>query len=166
MGTEVRNLNHGQLIIKDGGGSAEQSVTVPIEVGNLSWTVVKENHEIHDRNTLLPFAEGRQKPMPVSFTIAYEAWLGDDSADETTPVDALLQKGEAVDWESVESSGPYAVDLEFRITSPGSSKSEKVILPKFHVDEIKVTEDEDFTKIEVSGMCRAVEPTVTRVSSF
>lgn len=158
----VRNLTHGQLVIKDGGGSSVKSLTIPIEVGNLKWSEPSEAHPIHDRKTLVAFAEGRDQPMEVSFTIAYEAYTGDTA--ETTPVDALTKTGVVGStWVSTESSGPYAVDLEFTLSSPDTSKTEVIILPNFHKENLEISEDEDFTKIAVTGKCRASRPTVTRV---
>lgn len=158
----VRNLNHGKLLIK--GAGSGQSHTIPIEVGNLKWTEAQETHRIHARQTQKEYAVGRDQPCEVSFTIAYEAYRGDGT--EVTPVDALTKSGGAASWTSQEASGPYAVELEFQITSPDTTKHEKVVFPDFHHKSIEVSEDEDFNKIVVTGESKATRPTVTRVTSF
>ena len=163
----TRNLNHGVLIFRDGGGSAMKTLVIPVEVGNLKWTQTTDSKRINHRKDLLPFAEGRDVPMEVSFTIGFVNYMADPSDSSTeSPMDVLDHTANAADWQSVEDWGVFAIDLEFRIRSPNPDidKHEILVFENFHKTKADIEEDEDFDKIAVSGMCRATRPTSTRLT--
>jgi hypothetical protein len=169
MGT--KNLTDGKLVIFDGGASgAQQSLEVPIELGNLRWTEPNPTLEVHARGALVEHNPGREQPCEVSFSFAYQTYTQDTSSGSTetspTPVDALKGEGGASSWVSTRPR-PYSVDLEFRVTSYETGiKHELVLFPDFHRTGIEVNEEEDVTKVNVTGKILGTAPTVTRVASF
>ena len=157
----IKNLNHGSLRIV-GAGSGE-SLTIPIEVGDLRWVELTENHVVNARQALSEIAEGRVQAMEVSFTMAWTNYFGDDSTSEVTPPDALTQSGGASGWTTQATNGRYATELQFYVLDPvTATKDEKFVFPKFHLSRLEPGEDEDFNKIAVTGICLAARPTVTR----
>lgn len=159
----VRNLTHGSLKIV-GGGSGEELI-IPIEEGNVRFTVRREARVIMNRGVIEEFSEGDEEPMSVSFGIKFEEWLGKTTTGAPpSPADALRQRGNASAWSSVQECGPYLVDLEFTMTKPCTTtdQSETLTLPNFHADEVSFEEGQDFNMLNVSGKCKALEPTAVR----
>ena len=163
----VRNLTHGQLTIK--GGTSGQSLVVPIEEGNLRFSVRRPVKVIMNRGVIDSFAEGNEEPMSVSFNFKFEEWRGRTlTAYATIPSvpDALRQKGNASAWTSSLECGPYCVDLQFDLDNPctanGIDQTERLVFPDFHADEVSFEEADDADRVSVSGMCLALEPTSTR----
>lgn len=160
----IRNLKNGSLKIK-GGGSGE-SLTIPIEEGNVSFTVRDEAGVVTNRGTLAGFSTPLEEPMEVSFGIKFEEWQGKSaSGANPSPVDALKKWGNAAAWTSTTSCGPFTVDLEFTISKPcsaGSEEDEVLTFPDFHADELTFEEGEEYNMISVRGRCLAVKPTSVR----
>jgi len=159
----VRNLKNGSLKIKDGGTN---ELTIPIEEGNVSFTVRDEASVVTNRGTLASFGTPLEEPMEVSFGIKFEEWQGKSlTGADPSPVDALKKWGNASAWESTTTCGPYTVDLEFTIEEPCTSatdQQEVLTFPDFHADELAFEEGEEFNLITVRGRCLAVKPTSVR----
>lgn len=159
----IRNLKNGSLKIKDG-GSLE--LVVPIEEGNVSFTVRDEAAVVTNRGTLASFSTPMEEPMEVSFGIKFEEWQGKGlTGADPSPVDALKQWGNASAWVSTTSCGPYTVDLEFTIAEPCDSaadQNETLTFADFHADEISFEEGEEYNLITVRGRCLVVKPTSVR----
>ena len=159
----VRNLTHGSLKIK--GGTSGQELTIPIEEGNVRFTVRREARVIMNRGTIQEFSEGDEEPMAVSFGIKFEEWRGKTtSGANPSPPDALRKKGNASSWTSVQTCGPYMVDLEFTMTAPCTTGDQDEVLtfPNFHADEVSFEEGQDYNMLNVTGKCKALEPTSVR----
>lgn len=167
MAGRTRNLTHGQITIK--GGASGQSLVVPIDEGNLRFTVRRTAKVIMNRGVVDSFAEGNEEPMSVSFNFKFEEWRGRTlTAFATVPSvpDALRKKGNASSWTSTTQCGPYCVDLWFDLSNPcaasGVDQTERLVFPDFHCDEAGFEEGDDADRVSVSGMCIALEPTSTR----
>lgn len=168
MAIRIRNLTHGQLTIVDGSGSPN-TLAVPIEEGNLRFTVSRPVKVIMNRGRIGTFAEGNEVPMSVSFTAKFEEWTGRTlTAYATVPSvpDALRKKGNASSWTSTLQCGPYCVDLRFDLSNPctasGIDQTERLTFPDFHADNVGFEEGDDSDMIPVDGMCLALEPTAQR----
>ena len=156
----IRNLTHGALTIEDG---AAATLTIPIEEGNLQFTVRREAIVILNRGTLASMAEGMEEAMAVSFAFKFEEWRGEtaSSGSAVSPADALRQVGNASGWTSTLACGPYCVDLTFMITAPSGcgEQDEELTFPDFHADEVQFQEGEEYDIVNVTGKCLALEPT-------
>lgn len=160
----VKNLTHGAITIKDGGaGSAQNSLAIPVDEGNLEFTVRREAQTVMNRGSLYGFTEGVEEPVTLSFTIKFEEWLSDTSGTPS-PVDALRQTGEAAAWVSTLACGPYCVDLYFLISPPAGcgETNEQLIFADFHADEIRFAEGEEYNTLVVSGKALVLAPTASR----
>lgn len=161
----TRNLRNGQITIQDNGGS--NSLVVPIEEGNLSWTETRAAAVVHNRGVISHRASTTEEPITLSFTIKYVAIEGrTTSAADPTVHDALTKTGNASAWVSVEDCGPYAVDLVFDVTSPclasASDEDEQITFPGFHADSFQFDEGDEYNTLAISGTALATAPTVTR----
>ena len=164
----IRNLTHGQITIVDGSGTPK-TLAVPIEEGNLRFTVRRPVKVIMNRGQVDSFAEGNEEPMSVSFNFKFEEWRGRTlTAYATVPSvpDALRKVGNASDWTSTLDCGPYCVDVRFDLSNPctasGIDQTERLVFPDFHADEVGFEEADDANRVSVSGMSLALEPTSTR----
>lgn len=163
MSVAVRNFTHGTLKIK-GGGSGEE-LTVPLEEGNVRFSVVKNAKVIKSRGAVQGLAEGVEEALTVSFGFHFQEWQGKStSGANPSPVDALKKQGNASSWTSVANCGPYQVDLEFVISNPCATgdQTETLTFPKFHADSAEFEEGEESNMINVSGTCGVHKPTSAR----
>jgi len=159
----IRNLKNGSLKIKDGGSN---ELTIPIEEGNVSFTVRDEAGVVTNRGALAGFSTPLEEAMEVSFGIKFEEWQGKSASGASpSPVDALKKWGNASSWASTTTCGPFTVDLEFTISKPCTAAGEEdevLTLPDFHADELSFEEGEEYNMITVRGRCLAVKPTSVR----
>jgi len=165
MAARIRNLTHGLLKIK--GGNTTELLTVPIQKGDVRFGVKRPAKVIMNRGKVDSLAQGFEVPMEVRFSVEFEEWTGRTlSAPNNTPSvpDALRQKGNAASWHSVQTCGPYVVDLIFVLSNPCSSgdQNETLTFPSFHADSVEFAEGEDTDTLEVMGICNALEPTAVR----
>lgn len=160
----ARNLNHGQLTIKDGTGTPK-TLAIPIEVGDLSFKVTQTVNQIRDRNALVGFAKGLDQPIDLSFTIRFEEWTADPAQTAPSPADALMGTGVAAaqSWVSTSTSGPWTSDLVFDIASPDTSKAEKLTFSKFAVETLDFSEAAESNTLKVSGKARLTTPVAQRI---
>ena len=159
----VRNLKNGVLKIKDGGSN---SLTIPVEEGNVSFTVRDEAGVVTNRGSLSGFTTPLEEPLEISFGIKFEEWQGKAASGAApSPVDALKQWGNASTWASTTSCGPFTVDLEFTISKPCTAAGEEdevLTFADFHADEVGFEEGEEYNLITVRGKCLIVKPTSAR----
>lgn len=165
MAARIRNLTHGVLKIK--GGSSGELLTIPISKGDLRFTVKRPAKVIMNRGKVDSLSEGFEVPMEVRFSFEFEEWTGRTlSSPNNTPSvpDALRKKGNASSWHSVQTCGPYCVDLVFVLANPCASgdQGETLTFPAFHADSADFAEGEDTDVVEVMGICNALEPTAVR----
>ena len=168
----VRNLTHGALTIRDGSGTP-YTLVIPVEEGNVEWTVIQSANTFYNRGTIAGFTEGIPEPLQVSFGIKFEHWAeGDFAGARPTVVDALTGRGMASTtdspvngepWVSTLTSGPYCVDLIFALNDPANGTAdatgvETITFEDFHADEIRFAEGEEYSTVQVSGKCPATYP--------
>ena len=161
----TRNVQNATWSIQDGNSN---SVTNPIDDGDLSWTErPRAAVPIYNRGTFSHFGKGIDNPMEVSFTAKFVSYAG-TSASVATPtiVEALKGTGNASAWVSTTNCGVYTVDLVYTITSPcissAGDEDETITLADFHANEINFQEGEEFSTLSISGICGATAPTAVR----
>lgn len=167
MAQRTRNLRNGTLKIK--GGGSGQELTIPIDEGQLRFTVRKAAKVIMNRGAIAGLGEPNEEPMQVSFSCGFEEWTGRTlTAYASIPsvYDALHKKGNASSWTSTSDCGPYTVDLEFTLANPcttsGVDQAEVITFPKFHADDNGFEEGDVMNMQNFSGICAVVEPTAVR----
>lgn len=165
MAARTRNLTHGLLKIK--GGSSGELLTVPIQKGDVRFSVKRPAKVIMNRGKVDSLAQGFEVPMEVRFSVEFEEWTGRTLStpyNTASVPDALRQKGNAASWHSVQVCGPYVVDLVFVISNPCTThdQTETLTFPSFHADDVSFAEGEDTDTLEVTGICNALEPTSVR----
>ena len=170
MGVNVRNLANGSLKIKDGTTPTPLEITVPVMVGNLSWTEQDEAPIVRNRATMVGFADPIEQPVPITFTLGYEEYTGKTtSGGRPSPPDALRNQGVAVTetWVSTRDCGPYVTNLEFTIAKPSNctdplEQNEVLTFSDFRCDSLNPVEAEDMSTIEVAGRALVTTPTIVR----
>jgi hypothetical protein len=143
---------------------ASQEVEIKVGDGDVTYTENSEYNYDLDRGDLDTVREGDQVPMDVSFDIIYEH-ITTGTSETISPMDALKQKGSAVEWVSAatDKCEPYAVDVEITHDPPcGTSQTEVTTFPDFRSESREVSFSD--STISVSGRCNAVEPIVQRTS--
>lgn len=162
MKIHIRNAT---FTIKDGGvGTAQNSITVKVGEGNLTYSVKKSIEYILDRGDLDDVREGDQMPCDVSFEFTWE-YIEGGSATGATPTveDALRQINAAASWVSTDSDvcRPYSVDLDV-LYDPNCSggDQERLVFTDFRYEDIQ--HDLRAGTISVTGKCNSVAPTTTR----
>lgn len=168
MSQRTRNLTNGQITLVDG-STTPKTLVVPIEDGNLRFSVRRPAKVIMNRGRVAGLAEGNEEPMNVSFSAKFEEWRGRTlTAYATIPSvpDALRNKGNASAWVSSLDCGPYCVDVRFDLTNPcaasGIDQTERLVFPDYHCDEVGFEEGDNADMMTYSGICAALEPTSTR----
>ncbi len=164
MSANTRNLRDGVMKISDGSGSPK-SLTIPIMDGDLTFEEHLPSAVIMNRGRIDSRKAGDDKPLTVSFSWKFEQFMyASGNATGMSVRDALTGEGGAVgaSWVSVDSCGPWAVDIEIEITNP-CAPTEKEILkfPKFHPESLTFKEGKDTDTISTKGDCLAVKPTRT-----
>ena len=156
------DLKNAVLTIEDGTSPTPNSITVVMGEGNLTWSEKKPRIYDKDRGRLDTVRNADEEPMEVQFAARWE-YIKADTGDDATIEDALKQRGEASDWvsSSADTCEPYAVNLKFTFTPICSGDKEEIFLfPDFRYETLD--HDAQAATISISGMCNAVEPTITR----
>lgn len=167
MGQNVRNLVNGLLKIKDGAGTPNE-ITIPIDVGNLSWTVQDEAPVARNRGALQGFADPIEEPIPISFQFLFTEWSGKTtSGADISPADFLRRKNTGASLVGRKDCGPYLTLLEFTIAKPGVctdalEQNEIVTFDFFRVDSLEFNETEEINTIDVTGRALITDPAVAR----
>lgn len=139
-----------------------QQLEIKIGDGNLTYTEHNEYEYLLDRGDLDTVREGNEVPMDVKIDCVYEH-ITTGTGEDISPLDALKQKGEAVEWVSSadDKCEPYAVDVEVEHNVPcGTTQDETTLFPDFRSESVEVN-FKDAT-IAISGKCNATEPIVSR----
>ena len=156
----IRTIRHGVLKIKDGGAN---SLTIPVDRGELTWTVSQEVHVIRNRQTLHSFVKGLNQPMDLSFSCVFQEWKGQGAGGaDPSPADALLKLGNASAWASTSSNTSlYTVNLEFTI-SGNQDEDEVLSFSPFAMESADFAEAADGNTLSFSGKALMETPTSTR----
>ena len=153
----TRNLRHGTLILRDGTTPTAITLEIPIQDGDLDFTVKNRGKIDHKRT-------GDETEIDVKFSFKFEQWsYASGAATGISPVDALTKKGGASAWVSTgPSCGPYSIDLVFRVENPcNAAEYEQLVFPAFNVESLNFKEGSEFDTVSVSGKALAFEPTRT-----
>jgi hypothetical protein len=162
---QTRNLRNGLLILRDGTGTPNE-LQIPIQDGDLSFTVAKPTFTIRNRGKIDHRRDGDETEMQISFSFKFEQWSYNNANTGISPSDVLLKQGGASAWNSTDpvACGPWAIDLVFRIHVPCTPTSyEQLVFPKFHAESLQFSEAAEANTIQVSGSSLAFVPTRTYV---
>jgi hypothetical protein len=160
----TRNLKNATLTIGDNGSN---TLVVPIEEGNLSWTESDGAAVVMNRGVISHRAVTSEVPLTWGFTAKYVAIKGrTTSGADPTVYEAMHGTGNASDWVSTEDCGAYAFDMLWTLASPclasASDEQEVVTFPSCHTGQYQVDEGEEFNTIAFSGDALATKPTSVR----
>lgn len=142
-----------------------QRVTMKVGSGNIEWTESDDPQVDTDRGILDGVRLGVEQPMQVSASFVFN-WLRASSGQPITVYEALHQIGGASDWHNAadDPCEPYCVDIYVIDTPPcGSEQSEVIIFEKFYKNEVNPTVEGGL--VNLSGICNATAPTITRETS-
>lgn len=160
------DLKNATIKILDGGvGTAQNSITITVGEGNLTYTERKNIEYTLDRGVLDEVREGDQVPVDVNLDFVWEYITGGSATGATPTVeDALKRKGPASAWVSTDSDQcrPYAVDIEvtYAPTPAACGDMEVITLPDFRYEEL--AHDLRAGTVSVTGRCNVVEATAVR----
>jgi hypothetical protein len=164
----VRNLLDATLQIRDGTTPTPNTLTIPVEEGTLKWTVaVQERHAVLHRGRLHSWKSGKQVPVTVEFDIIYTEYEGKTLSNaDPSPIDALLQQGNASAWVTTNAvNGEYTTDIRYTITAPSgdaADQDETVTFSDFIVDTVEPAEADDVTRIAIKGRALITQPDIVR----
>lgn len=158
-----RNLTDGVLTVKDGSGTPK-TLTVALDAGELKWSRKRALNPVYNRGSIASVRKGRDQMFDVSFKVAFDFLAGDTAGTTPSLSEALHGDGLAASsgWvgKDVSNGSAYCIDLSFEITAPGdSSKSETVVLGKFFVESLDVSDGEGANMVDVKGRCLTVTAT-------
>jgi hypothetical protein len=144
-----------------------QQLEFKVGEGNVSWTETT-NYDIElERGDLETgtISDGDDEAMTVDAAFTWE-YYRTGTGETVSPVDALKGVGGAAEWVTAgaDECEPYAVKLVALHTPPcGSKDPEKYTFPEFR--RTTVNPDFEAATISFSGICKAVEPIVERITS-
>ena len=78
VSTVVRNFRDGELVVNDGTPTTPLSLTLVLDLGNLTWTETEESAEILDRGRISggQVRDGNDVPVELSFGIHVNQLIG------------------------------------------------------------------------------------------
>jgi hypothetical protein len=159
----TRNLRDGQMVVKDGSGTPK-TVTLTLDEGDLNWNEPLETVEVKDRGTLDHTRPGDEMSGDISFSLKWNQLISFTvtSGDGNTFYEMINNVGSA--YTSTSSTGQrFTLLMEFTVTSPSGSGSEKIAFSKVYKKDLNMAEGADYNTISFSGTNFATRPTVTRV---
>jgi hypothetical protein len=156
----VKTARDGVLVVKDAATPTANSMTVALDMGDISISKKQNITQIKDRGALDHFRLGEEEAVVVSFTGFY---TGLAHGSNVTLWDAMWQDGNAAAWVSTTdgASDVFTVDLELTYTDVDGSSTETVKCANFGILEFKLDEAIDGNKISVSGVCKATDLTIS-----
>lgn len=156
---QTRNFRDGAIAIEDGTTPTANTVTLTLEMGDLTFTERKEYVQVDDRGALDHVRNGNQVPVPLSFSVKV-----DRVSEASSPVtlrDALAGLRSASSWVSVASAWePYAVKVVFTVSDPDTvtGDDEVITFAKFFPEEIEFAEGDDTNTVGASGFSYEEKP--------
>ncbi len=158
----VRSLKDAVLTITDG---ASASIIVTLDNGDLSWTESQPINVISDRGVLDHARKANEVPVTVSFSAQFAGSVAGNSDSATVSLYEMLTKtGDASGYTSDEpNSDTWAMVLGFAITDPdtGTAANETITFPRWHCEELTITEGDPSDTIAASGQAMVTAPTIT-----
>lgn len=178
MASNTRNLRHGSLVLHDG-QTANNTLAVAIEEGDLSFTEAKPGVSVKHRGGLDHWSKGEEVEVSVSFTIKFEEYIS-----KTSPAAAIvaLAAGGAVTSISVREfltgrgvggalltsmsgrNDVFTVSLWFSVANPVISGDQAELLKfnNFNCESIEFSEGAEYNTIRVSGRALITAPVGSR----
>lgn len=164
MASSTRNLRHGSLILRDANTPVANSLLIPIQDGDLDFTITYPTFIVKNRGRIDHKRVGDEVEIDIKFSFKFEQYsYASGASTGVSPIDALTRKGGAAAWvSSGPSCGPYSIDLVFKITNPcNAAESEQLVFPAFNVESLNFAEGSEFDIVKVAGKALAFEPTRT-----
>lgn len=162
--SSTRNLRHGKLIIRDGTPTTPNELVIPIQDGDLDFTITYPTFTVKNRGKIDHKRTGDEVEIDIKFSFKFEQWsYASGASTGVSPVDALTKKGGASTWvSSGPSCGPFSIDLVFQVADPcNAAESEQLVFPAFNVESLNFKEGSEFDTVSVTGKALAFEPTRT-----
>ena len=133
--------------------------------GNVTWSETTEYDTELERGDLETgtVSTGDDQAMTVTTAFTWESYTTGTS-EATSPVDAIKGVGGASEWVTAgaDACEPYAIKLiALHTPTCGSKQTEQFVFPEFR--KTAVNPDFQAASISITGVCKAVEPTVTRI---
>lgn len=142
-------------------------ITLDFKVGegNVTWTETVEYDTELERGDLETgtVSAGDDQAMTVTAAFTFQAYTTGTS-ETVSPVDAIKGVGGASEWVTAgaDECEPYAVKLiALHTPTCGSKQTERYEFPEFR--RTNLNPDFSAATISLTGVCKAVEPTVTRI---
>lgn len=167
MAASTRNLRHGSLILRDGTTPTANQLIIPIQDGDLDFTITYPTFIVKNRGKIDHKRTGDETEIDIKFSFKFEQWsYASGASTGVSPVDALTKKGGAATWVSTgPSCGPYSIDLVFQVTNPcNAAEYEQLVFTAFNVESLNFKEGSEFDMVSVSGKSLSFEPTRTYVT--
>jgi hypothetical protein len=178
MPSNTRNLRHGSLQLRDGQAAAN-TLSVPIEEGDLSFTESKPGVVVKHRGGLDHWSKGEEIEVPLSFTIKFVEYIS-----KTSPASAIVAAGAGGEVTSISvrefltgrgvggallttKSGRndvFTIDAWFTIANPALSGDQAEVLKflNFNCESVEFSEGAEYNTIRVSGRALITAPTGVR----
>lgn len=181
----TRNLRHGHLSVEDGQsgtGSAANTLSIPIDEGNLQFTEATPGVAVLNRGALDHWSKGQEVPVSCSFTAKFTDYKSKtsqaivaDSGDAGSGPDGgpvvgysvrdFFQNGGGLLTSTSGRNDAFTVTLKFLIDNPMSSGDENELLTftKFKCEDIKFAEGAECNSLAISGRALLTSPASSRV---
>lgn len=162
----TRNLRDGQLVISDG-HVTPKTLTLALDMGDLSWTRPVETIEIKDRGVLDHTRPGDQMSCEMSFSARWTQLIG--YTVTTTNGHCLYEMLNNVESVYTSTSGAgqqHTLKYEFSVTAPGgtTANGEKITFAKVYATSINPSEGAESNMINFQGRDFETQPTIVRLS--
>lgn len=166
----VRNLQDGELVINDGSTPAK-SLTLTLDMGDLSWTETENSIEILDRGRIREggvlvgqVLKGNDAPGDISFSTRMNQLIGftEDSEDDIFLYE-MVNNLEGAFTSTLPCGNQFALQYVFTVTDPCGTGSEAITFDHVYKTEMTIGEGEDANMINFTGRNFDTKPTVTRI---
>lgn len=164
----TKNLQNATILLEDG-DSPVSSLTIPVDEGDLEFTVrPREAIPIYNRGVLTSFTEGSQNALTWSFSMKFREWGSRTSTGAPiSPVEFMTQTGAGSALVSTTLCGPFTFDMTYVVTVNcvgADDQDEDISIPDSKVDELQFSEGAEYSRIRASGKSLAASgfPTSTR----
>lgn len=172
-GVNTRNLRHGSLSMQDGQANAN-TMTIPIDEGNLTFTEAREGVVVKQRGELDHWSKGEAMPVQVSFGIKFDAYtslstqaiVAADAGGAVTgfSVRDFLKNGGGLLTSTTGRTDIFTVDLIFTVQNPAASGDENEVLTfsDFYTDRLVFNEGDEYNTVSVEGRALLETPSAAR----
>lgn len=163
----TRNLRDGELVIKDGTTPTPLSLTLLLDVGDLSWTETTRTLEVKDRGSISAGHTrlGDEESVQLSFTARWTQLIGKfASGADPLQLYEFLNFLSGVGAASTSAAGEQeTLQFEFSVIDPAGVASEKITFAKVYKETLVMAEGDDSNTITFSGRDFEIRPAISRV---